>query len=154
MVCLKSLILNRKQNTKTVTSTLYNSNKWHKRSTDNQGKVHVVGYLRQNTSWNFGGCRVFLKAPTVMCWYKLKFKHLASEHQPFILVSLVIENENNSILPNPCRTMRMKQFQKVSPTCSRAILTLQVAITLPVIPTPWESLKQVRVHNNFLSIIH
>ena len=40
----------------------------------------------------------------------------------------------------------MIQLQEVSPTCSKVIPALQVVIIpLPVIATPWESLKQVRV---------
>lgn len=44
----------------------------------------------------------------------------------------------------------MIQLQGVSPTCSKAILALQVVIIPPpVIVTLWESLKQVRVQDDF-----
>ena len=44
----------------------------------------------------------------------------------------------------------MIQLQGVSATCSKAILALQVVIIpLPVIVTLWESLKQVRVQDDF-----
>ena len=44
----------------------------------------------------------------------------------------------------------MIQLQGVSATCSKAILALQVLIIPPpVIVTLWESLKQVRVQDDF-----